>query len=92
MGVDFDSFRDVLKHPIRRRIVLALNERICLSYMDLMNLTESASTGKFNYHLKILGDLIAKDADGKYVLTEKGRLAAQFLQKFPENPKASGNE
>ncbi len=84
MGVDFESFRDVLKHPIRRKVVLALSERKSLSYVELMGLADAASTGKFNYHLKVLGDLIAKDPDGKYVLTEKGQLAAQFLQKFPE--------
>jgi glucan phosphoethanolaminetransferase (alkaline phosphatase superfamily) len=84
MGVDFDSFKDVLKHPIRRNIILALHERECLSYMELMNVAESTSTGKLNYHLKMLGDLISKDIQGKYSLTEKGRLTAQFLQKFPE--------
>jgi hypothetical protein len=91
MSVDFSSLNNVLKHPIRRRIVVALSERENMSYVDLMNLVEATNTGKFNYHLKILGDLIEKNQDGKYVLTEKGRLAAQFLQKFPEkeSPKTS---
>jgi len=47
-----------------------------------MNLVEISNTGKFNYHLKILADLIEKDENGKYNLSDKGRLAAQFLQKF----------
>lgn len=84
MGVDFESFSGVLKHPIRRKIVLALNSNKSLSYMDLLNTVQVANTGKFNYHLKLLGDLIEKDTSGKYFLTEKGQLAAQFLQKFPE--------
>jgi hypothetical protein len=63
---------------------MALSERGSLSYVDLMNLVEAANTGKFNYHLKILGDLIEKNRDGKYVLTEKGQLTVQFLQKFPQ--------
>jgi hypothetical protein len=84
LSVDFGSLDKVLKHPIRRRIVVALSERESMSYMDLMSLVEATNTGKFNYHLKILGDLIEKDRDGRYVLTEKGRLAAQFLQRFPE--------
>jgi hypothetical protein len=90
MSVDFSSLNNVLKHPIRRRIVVALYERENMSHVDLMNLVEATNTGKFNYHLKILGDLIEKNQDGKYVLTEKGLLAAQFLQKFPEkeSPKA----
>jgi len=49
-----------------------------------MNLIGFSNTGKFNYHLKILGDLIEKDQNGRHILTEKGRMAAQFLQKFPE--------
>ena len=83
-GVDFESFSDVLKHPIRRKIVLALYTAKGLTYMDLINAAEVANTGKFNYHLKLLADLIQKDDQGKYTLTEKGQLAAQFLQKFPE--------
>jgi hypothetical protein len=49
-----------------------------------MNLIEVSSTGKLNYHLKILGDLIGKDQNGRYTLTEKGLMIAQLLQKFPE--------
>ncbi|MEM3666846.1 MAG: helix-turn-helix domain-containing protein [Candidatus Bathyarchaeia archaeon] len=84
MSIDFESLTDVLKHPVRRKIILALYERKGLSYVELMNLVEVANTGRFNYHLKILGDLIAKDQDGKYCLTEKGNMAALLLQKFPE--------
>ncbi len=52
--------------------------------MDLMGAVEASNTGKFNYHLKILADLIQKDSDGKYLLTEKGQLATQFLLTFKE--------
>lgn len=84
MSIDFDSLTDVLKHPVRRKIILALYERKGMSYVELMNYVEVANTGKFNYHLKILGDLIEKDQSGKYCLTEKGQMAALLLQKFPE--------
>jgi hypothetical protein len=84
MSVDFESLSDVLKHPIRRRIILALSERKSMSYVDLMNLVEVTNTGRFNYHLKILADLIEKDGNGKYSLSDKGQLAVQFLQKFGE--------
>lgn len=82
--MDFESLSDVLKHPVRRKIIFALYERGSLSYVDLMNLVGVANTGKFNYHLKILGDLIEKNQNGRYILTEKGQMAAQLLQKFPE--------
>jgi hypothetical protein len=80
--VDFESLSEVLKNPIRRKIVLFLSGKESLSYVDLMNAVEITNTGKFNYHLKVLGDLIEKDEDGKYGLSEKGLLAVQFLQKF----------
>lgn len=84
MDVDYRSLSDVLKNPIRRRIILALSSGTCVSYVDLMKLVEVSNTGKFNYHLKTLGDLIQKDETGKYCLTEKGRLTVQFIQKFPD--------
>jgi hypothetical protein len=84
MGADFESFHDILKHPIRRKIIQTLNEKQTLSYVELMTAVDAANTGKFNYHLKVLVDLIQKDANGKYGLTDKGRLAVQFLQTFNE--------
>jgi len=64
--------------------VLTLLKKKELTYVDLMNLVEVENTGKLNYHLKILGDLIEKDGNGKYRLTEKGQLASQLLLRFPE--------
>lgn len=84
MGVDLESFSDILKHPIRRKIILTLNEGKNLSYSELMAAAEVTNTGKFNYHLKVLGDLIEKDSNGRYNLTEKGKLTAEFFYKFPD--------
>jgi hypothetical protein len=84
MSVDIDSFQKVLNHPIRRKVILTLKQSGSLSYMDLMGAVEASNTGKFNYHLKLLADLIQKNSDGKYLLTEKGQLAAQFLLTFKE--------
>lgn len=81
MGVDSEPFIDVLKHPIRRKIILGLSEKGSISYVYLMNLVGTKNTGQFNYHLKILGDLIEKDESGKYSLSGKGQMAVQFLQK-----------
>jgi hypothetical protein len=64
--------------------MLVLLEKKELAYVDLMNMSGVVNTGKLNYHLKILSDLIEKDENGKYRLTEKGQLASQFLMKFPE--------
>ena len=81
-NVNFESLSEVLKNSTRRRIILYLCDKEGISYVDLMKSVGVTNTGKFNYHLKILGDLIEKDENGKYSLSEKGQLAVQFLQKF----------
>lgn len=84
MNVDLVSLHKILKDPTRRKIVHYLSSKGQLTYMELMNLLEITNTGKFNYHLRILADLIQKEDDGRYSLTERGQLASQLLQKFPE--------
>jgi len=84
MTVDFSSLHKILKDKTRRDILRCLNEKGSLSYVELMNATAVANTGRFNYHLKVLGSLIEKQNDGRYDLTERGRLAVQLLDKFPE--------
>ncbi|MCW4006393.1 MAG: hypothetical protein NWF04_07355 [Candidatus Bathyarchaeota archaeon] len=79
MGVENEALLDVLKHPIRRKTIIALSKTHSLSYTELMKQTQAANTGKLNYHLKILADLIEKDQNGKYHLTQKGQNAAQLL-------------
>jgi len=63
---------------VRRKIILAPYGSKRLSYVKFMKIVKVVSIGKFNYHLKILGDLIEKDQNGKYSLTEKGQTAAHF--------------
>jgi len=79
--VNFESLSDVLKHRIRRKIILTLSEKGSISYVDLMSIVGITNTGKLNYHLKILGDLIKKVESGKYSLSDEGQSAVQFLQK-----------
>jgi len=80
--VDFDSLSDVLKNRTRRKIIVEISEKGSISYVDLMNYVGISNTGKFNYHLKILGDLLSKDPEGRYRLSEKGQLAVKFLQSY----------
>ncbi len=49
-----------------------------------MALLQITNTGRLNYHLKALGALVSKDEQGKYRLTERGKLAANMLKTFPE--------
>jgi hypothetical protein len=91
MSSGLGSLHKVLKDETRIRIVLLLHEKGFLSYVDLMKGAEVTSTGKMNYHLKILSDIIAKTAEGQYILTEKGKLASRVLLEFPcENMQQRG--
>ena len=84
MKVELSGLHKILKDPTRREILKLLNDKGPLSYVELMGLAEVTNTGRFNYHLKVLGDLIEKLSDGRYNLTERGRLAVQMLDDFPE--------
>lgn len=84
MNSGIDSFHKILKDEHRRKIILLLHENESLSYMDMMNALGLTSTGKMNYHLKILGNLLSKNENGHYMLTEKGNIASRLLLEFPE--------
>jgi DNA-binding transcriptional ArsR family regulator len=83
MSLSVDSLHKILKDKTRRKILLLLNEKNSLSYVDLMKALEISNTGRMNYHLKILGNLVSKDENGRYMLTERGKLATRLLQEFP---------
>jgi hypothetical protein len=74
-----DSLFMVLKDSTRQRIVLLLQKQQPLTYVELMTRSKVSSTGRFNYHLKILADFLEKGDDGKYRLTEKGSHVSQLL-------------
>ena len=84
MSSGIASLHKILKDETRKKIILLLKEKGGLSYTDLMNALEINSTGKLNYHLRILEGLVLKREDGQYVLTERGVLASRLLLEFPE--------
>ena len=84
--VNFQSLSKILKNKTRRRIIAEIFENNNISYVDLMNRVDITNTGKFNYHLKVLGDLISKNQNGSYFLSEKGQLAIKLLQKYDGMP------
>ena len=84
MTVEFSALHKILKDPTRREILKCLNDKGPLPYVELMEFAKVTNTGRFNYHLKMLSGLIEKQGDGKYSLTERGRLAVQLLDEFPE--------
>jgi len=84
MSAGLEFLHKILKDETRRKIVLLLNENNALSHTDLIEELGFLSTGRLNYHLKQLNGLLTKNGDGKYILTEKGKLAVRLLTEFPE--------
>lgn len=87
--VNWSALNKILNDSTRRSILGLLAENQTLSYTEMMTILHITNTGKLNYHLKSLGALIAKDVEGKYYLTERGKLAASLLKTFPENEQSS---
>lgn len=76
---DTSQLLKAIQHPIRRQILHQLETTMSpISYSAFLPLCEN-STGKLNYHLRILGDLIAKQED-RYVLSSTGRNIVGWLE------------
>lgn len=70
-----------IQHPIRRSIMDQLNETTSpIPYSELLHIVED-STGKLNYHLKIMADIVEKRDTG-YTLSDKGRKIVSLIQKI----------
>ena len=83
MTVDVPKLSKTLNDETRIRILKILKQKRQMRYGDLLADLEITNTGRLNYHLKILGDLVTKDgSSGAYSLSEKGSAAIDFLNKF----------
>jgi DNA-binding transcriptional ArsR family regulator len=82
--INWSSLHRILGDPTRRNILELLAEKEELSYTEIMSLLRITNTGRLNYHLKALSALVSKGDQGKYSLTEKGKLAVNMLKTFPE--------
>jgi len=91
LSVDLPHLHGILKDQTRARVLELLEQKERLSYVELQTTLGIAHTGKLNYHLKILGDLISKDEQsGLYSLSEKGRVAVALLGKFQTMAESNG--
>ena len=73
-----------LRHPARRKILRMLSEeKMTFSHM----LEELAiPSSHLTYHLENLGELVVKDADGKYDLSSFGKAAVSMMKGAEEVP------
>jgi uncharacterized RDD family membrane protein YckC len=68
-----------LSHPLRREILLRLNEKTELSFTDLMN-SLNVDTGKLSFHIRSLGGFLEQTPSGKYRLSKLGENAVVFIK------------
>jgi uncharacterized RDD family membrane protein YckC len=81
MAVDQESVSrilSVLSHPLRREILITLNERGECSFTDLMNSLD-VDTGKLSFHMRNLAGLIDQKSSGKYCLNKLGENAVRLV-------------
>jgi DNA-binding transcriptional ArsR family regulator len=78
----YSSIFTALKHPIRRRILRMLGQSP-VTYTDILNQL-NIDNGLLNYHLDNIKELITKDKEGKYVLSEFGKAALSLTTKVEE--------
>jgi uncharacterized RDD family membrane protein YckC len=82
MAVDQDSVSQILSelsHPLRREILLSLDERVELSFTELMNLLD-VDTGKLSFHIRSLARFLEQTSTGKYQLSKLGENAIFFIK------------
>lgn len=78
-----DVIINALNHEIRREILRLLKEKK-LSYSNLLD-QFAISTGKLNYHLKLLSGFIEKDLEGLYKITKLGVRLISLLNNLNES-------
>jgi len=88
---DTAKFYEAFSHPIRKRIVDLIEKNGRIGFRDLKKELK-VSVGTLYYHLDALGDLVGQDAERKYILTDKGRLAIKMFASSEESLEAFGSE
>ena len=75
-----EEIHKALAHPIRRRIIECLQERIALSFNELLKCVAIPNHGKLGFHIRALRGLVEREPSmKKYRLTDRGQLAASLI-------------
>jgi DNA-binding transcriptional ArsR family regulator len=80
---EISHFFNVLGHPLRRQVIKVLGEKSSVSFTDLKS-TLNVSVGTLYYNLDLLKGIVEQNANKKYVLTNKGKLAYRLLVESEE--------
>jgi len=78
---EYDEIFAALKHPIRRQILLFLEQKGEASFTDIQNAVGINDTGLMSYHLKELAPLVEQSERGKYCLSEVGQASVALFRK-----------
>ncbi|MCP8307483.1 MAG: ArsR family transcriptional regulator [archaeon] len=73
---------DITASPARVRILEIIGGKGSVSFTEIKRET-GLSTGSIYYHLSYLKDYVARDANRRYILTEKGRRLSEKLGMKP---------
>ena len=85
---DLQQIFVALGHPIRIKIIEMISQAEFAGFTRLktgLNL----SVGSLYYHLEVLGNLITQNSQRKYILSNVGEVAHEFLQNNREQLKTS---
>ena len=82
---EYDAIFAALKHPLRRRILLLLDEKGEVAFTDIQKAMGVEDTGLMSYHLKELELLISQSTRGKYRLSEIGKTSVALLKKVEKS-------
>jgi len=77
--IDLSYIFQALSHETRRKMIKILAERGALSFSELMELAGIEETGTFGFHMRRIEDLVEKLDDGRYRLSDLGRLAYSII-------------
>jgi len=78
---EYDEIFAALKHPVRRQILLFLEERGEASFTQVQNAVGIEDTGLMSYHLKELAPLVEQSERGRYRLSEVGQAGVELFQR-----------
>ena len=79
---EYDEIFAALKHPVRRQILLFLEERGEASFTQVQNAFGIEDTGLMSYHLKELAPLVEQPERGRYRLSEVGQAGVEHFQRI----------
>lgn len=88
---EYDAIFAALKHPVRRQILLLLEEKGEVSFTGIQNAVGIIDTGLMSYHLKELAPLVEQSKRGKYRLSEVGETSIGLFRKVERRRQRSSS-